>query len=188
MFVLERFIEDCVRARAEDDSHKAVREVVAKAVSDPSSVAAALGEPAGAGFEALYQSEELTILNFTWAPMMTLMPHNHNMWAVIGLYSGREDNIFWRREEGRIEAAGAKALMPGQAAALGKDIIHSVTNPIEKMTSALHVYGGNFFAPGRSEWDAETLEEHPFDFDKSRRIFREANARFNLTKGQETAA
>ena len=47
MFVLERFIEDCVRARAEDDSHKAVREVVAKAVSDPSSVAAALGEPAG---------------------------------------------------------------------------------------------------------------------------------------------
>ena len=188
MFDLERFIEDCVGARAEDDSHKAVREVVAAAVSDPGSVAAALGEPAGAGFEALYQSDELTILNFTWAPMMTLMPHNHNMWAVIGLYSGREDNIFWRREEGRIEAAGAKALMPGQAAALGKDIIHSVTNPIEKMTSALHVYGGNFFAPGRSEWDAETLEEHPFDFDKSRRIFREANARFNLTKGQETAA
>ena len=188
MFDLERFIEDCVGARADDDSHKAVREVVAAAVSDPGSVAAALGEPAGAGFEALYQSDELTILNVTWAPMMTVMPHNHNMWAVIGLYSGREDNIFWRREEGRIEAAGAKALMPGQAAALGKDIIHSVTNPIEKMTSALHVYGGNFFAPGRSEWDAETLEEHPFDFDKSRRIFREANARFNLTKGQETAA
>ena len=30
---------------------------------------------------------------------------------VIGIYTGREDNIFWRRsEEGRIEAAGAKAL------------------------------------------------------------------------------
>ena len=188
MFDLERFIEDCVRARAEDESHKAVREVVAAAVSHPGSVAAVLGEPAGAGFVPLYQSDELTILNFTWAPMMTLMPHNHNMWAVIGLYSGREDNIFWRRDEGRIEAAGAKALLPGQAAALGKDIIHSVTNPIERMTSALHVYGGNFFAPGRSEWDAETLEEHPFDFDKSRRIFREANARFNLTKGQETVA
>ena len=32
--------------------------------------------------------------------------------------------------------------------------------------------------PGRSEWDPETLEEHAFDFEKSRRIFRESNARF----------
>ena len=188
MFVLEKFIEDCARARAEDESHKAVHEVVAEAVSDPGSVMASLGEPTGAGFETLYQSDTLTILNFTWAPLMTLMPHNHNMWAVIGLYSGREDNIFWREEEGHITAAGAKSLMPGRAAALGKDIIHSVTNPIEKMTSALHVYGGNFFAPGRSEWDPETLSEHPFDVEKSRRLFREANARFSLDKGQETAA
>jgi len=27
---------------------------------------------------------------------MTIMPHNHRMWAVIGIYTGREDNIFWR--------------------------------------------------------------------------------------------
>ena len=27
---------------------------------------------------------------------MTIMPHNHQMWAVIGVYTGREDNIFWR--------------------------------------------------------------------------------------------
>jgi predicted metal-dependent enzyme (double-stranded beta helix superfamily) len=36
------------------------------------------------------------------------------MWAVIGIYTGREDNIFWRRPAddpgGRIEAAGARAL------------------------------------------------------------------------------
>ena len=43
---------------------------------------------------------------------MTIMPHNHEMWAVIGIYTGREDNMFWRRVEGapdgHIEAAGAK--------------------------------------------------------------------------------
>ena len=178
MFELERFIEDCISAKAEDESHKAVREVVARAVAEPAAVLAALGESKEAGFKSLYQSDELTIINFTWAPLMTLMPHNHNMWAVIGLYSGREDNIFWRKEGPRIEAAGAKSLMPGTANALGPDIVHSVTNPIEKMTSALHVYGGDFFAPGRSEWDPETLEERPFDFDKSRRIFKDANARF----------
>ena len=45
---------------------------------------------------------------------MTIMPHNHRMWAVIGVYTGREDNIFWRRlpgaGRGMIEAAGAKSL------------------------------------------------------------------------------
>lgn len=179
MFELDRFIEDCIKARSADDSHKAVREVVGEAVSDRSAVLAALGEPKQAGFKTLYRSAEITILNFTWAPLMTLMPHNHNAWAVIGIYGGREDNIFWRRVEGdRIEAAGARSLMPGCVAALGRDVIHSVTNPIAKMTAALHVYGGDFFAPGRSEWDPETLEAGPFDFDKSRRIFKEANVRF----------
>ena len=28
---------------------------------------------------------------------MTLFPHDHAMWAVIGIYGGREDNIFWKR-------------------------------------------------------------------------------------------
>ena len=181
MFDIERFIEDCIGARAEDESHKAVREVIAEAVSDPAAVIAALGEPEEAGFQALHHSDSLTILNFSWAPLMTLMPHNHNMWAVIGLYSGREDNIFWRQIGNQVEAAGAKSLMPRTASALGPEIVHSVTNPIEKLTSALHVYGGDFFAPGRSEWDPETLEERPFDIEKSRRIFRQANARFAAT-------
>ena len=43
---------------------------------------------------------------------MTVMPHNHNMWAAIGIYTGREDNILWRRvpdePSGRIDAAGPR--------------------------------------------------------------------------------
>jgi predicted metal-dependent enzyme (double-stranded beta helix superfamily) len=27
---------------------------------------------------------------------MTLLPHNHRMWAVIGIYTGGENHIFWR--------------------------------------------------------------------------------------------
>ena len=178
MFDIERFVADCREARAGDDSHCAVRDVVTRAVSAPSDVIAALGEPKAAGFVPLYHGPELTILNFAWAPLMTLMPHNHNMWAVIGIYSGREDNIFWRRTETSIEAAGAKNLGAGDAAALGRQVIHSVTNPIPRMTAALHVYGGDFFAPGRSEWCPETLTEAPFDVEKARRTFAEANARF----------
>jgi predicted metal-dependent enzyme (double-stranded beta helix superfamily) len=178
MFDTERFIEDCTRALAEADGHKAVREVVARAVAAPGEVLRALGEPKGAGLETLYRSDSLTILNFAWAPLMTLMPHNHNMWALIGIYSGREDNIFWRRTDETIEAAGAKNLNARDVGTLGRDVIHSVVNPIEKMTCALHVYGGDFFAPGRSDWDPETLVERPFDVERARRIFAAANARF----------
>ena len=45
------------------------------------------------------------------------------MWAVIGIYTGREDNIFWRRLPdggGKVEAAGAKALRVGDCDPLGK--------------------------------------------------------------------
>jgi len=180
LFSLERFIEDCRAAVAEDPSHKATREIVARAVSAPAEVLEALGEPKRGEVQSLYRSNELTILNVVWAPWTTIMPHDHRMWAVIGIYTGREDNIFWRRlpaaEGGRIEAAGAKALSERDAVPLGRDIIHSVTNPIPRLTGAIHVYGGDFFDTARSQWDPETLVEGPYDMARTMRVFEEANA------------
>ena len=178
MFDLEQFTADCRAALKADSSHKAVREVVARAVADPASVLKGLGEPRRAEVQKLYHAPDLTILNVIWAPMMTVMPHNHNMWAIIGIYSGREDNMFWRRlpeGNGRIEAAGARALCVGDAEPLGHNIIHSVTNPIPRLTGAIHVYGGDFFAAHRSEWDAETLMEGRYDGERAMRRFEEAN-------------
>src|SRR5437764_10198318 len=75
--------------------------------------------------------------------------------------------------------AGAQALCERDAAALGHGIIHSVTNPIARLTGAIHVYGGNFFDPThRSEWDEEALLERPFDPERAVRRFEEANAGF----------
>jgi predicted metal-dependent enzyme (double-stranded beta helix superfamily) len=183
MFCLDQFVTDCRAALAADRSHKDVREVVAQAVSDPAAVLKGLGEPRRAGLHKLYQSSDLTILNVVWAPMMTVVPHNHQMWAVIGIYTGREDNIFWRRipgSPGKVEAAGAKALSVRQAEPLGHNTIHSVTNPIPRLTGAIHVYGGDFFNPvRRSEWDPETLLEEPFDPERAVRRFEEANEFFN---------
>lgn len=183
MFDLDRFIEDCVAARAADPTHKAVREVLARAVSEPAAVLHALGEPKCGGVERLYHSNALTILNVVWSPLITLRPHNHRIWALIGVYTGREDNVFWRRlpeAPHRIEAAGAKALSERQAEPLGADIIHSVTNPIPRLTGAIHIYGGDFYRPGRSEWDAEMLTEREFDFSASARLFAEFNTRWGL--------
>jgi predicted metal-dependent enzyme (double-stranded beta helix superfamily) len=181
MFDLDQFIADCRAAVAEDASHKAVRDVVERAVAEPASVLKGVGEPRLGSVEALYRGEDVTILNVVWPPLFTIMPHEHRMWAVIGVYTGGEDNMFWRRvgEPGRsrIEAAGGRALRVGDAEPLGRDIVHSVTNPIGKLSGAIHVYGGDFFAMERSEWDPETLTERAYDIDKNMRLFADANAR-----------
>ena len=182
MFDLERFIDDCRAARAADPTHKAVREVVARAVSQAGELMQAVGEPGRAGIQTLFHSPELTILNVVWAPRMTIYPHNHRMWAVIGIYTGREDNIYWRRlPGGRIEAVGAQALCERDAAPLGPEIIHSVTNPIPRLTGAIHVYGGDFFGAERSEWNPETLVEQRYDSAKVLRYFEAENSRSQST-------
>lgn len=191
MFELEQLVADCRAALKEDSSHKLVREVVARAVSEPGAVLKALGEPKRAEMQTLYRADDLTILNVIWAPWMNLLPHNHLMWAVIGIYTGREDNIFWRRipgaPKGKVEAAGARALSEKDAVPLGRDIIHSVTNPIPRLTGALHVYGGDFFGVPRSEWDAESLLEQPLEGERMRQRFEEANAVFLKEEAAKTA-
>jgi predicted metal-dependent enzyme (double-stranded beta helix superfamily) len=177
VFSLENFIEDCRSAVKGDPSHRSVTEVIKKAFRDPGAVLTAVGEPTRSGLVPIYVSKDVTILNVIWKPGMIVMPHNHDMWAVIGIYSGREDNIFWRRikddPDGRIEAAGAKAISTGDVAPLGRDIIHSVTNPISKLTGAIHVYGGDFFGVHVSEWDSENLTEHVRDMAQVKAMFDE---------------
>jgi predicted metal-dependent enzyme (double-stranded beta helix superfamily) len=178
MFDLDQFIADCRAALAADRSHKLVREVVARAVSDPAALMRGIGEPDRSGIQKLYHSPDLTILNLVWAPMMTFVPHDHRVWAVVGIYSGREDNIFWKRVgDGQrgLQAVGAKELCAKDAQPLGHDIIHSVTNPILRLTGAIHVYGGDFFAAERSEWDPDSLLEERYDVQRTIRRFEEAN-------------
>jgi predicted metal-dependent enzyme (double-stranded beta helix superfamily) len=177
----EQFIAACRSALHGDQPSRHIRELVARAVSAPAAVTAALGQPDRAGLHALHRSSDLTVLNVVWGPGMTIMPHDHRMWAVIGIYSGREDNIFWRRvpdaERGRIEAASARSLCDRDSVLLGPETIHSVINPISRHSCALHVYGGDFFAAERSEWDPESLLEQRYDIARARRLFEDANRR-----------
>jgi predicted metal-dependent enzyme (double-stranded beta helix superfamily) len=176
---LDQFVEDVRRASRESDGQRAVDEVLTRTVSEPARLVAALGEPRPAGLHTLYHANDITILNVIWAPLMMLLPHNHNMWASIGIYTGREDNIVWERRSSVVTAVRAASLSEKEVFPLPADAIHSVSNPIRRLTGAIHVYGGDFFATaGRSEWDPETLRERPFDLEAARAIFREANERF----------
>src|SRR6266511_3964518 len=99
MFETDRFIQECCDGLRETNAHAAIRDIVARAVVEPREVLTSLGEPKLSGLQTLFRSETLTILKVLWGPGMSLYPHDHRMWAVIGIYSGREDNAFFQRSE-----------------------------------------------------------------------------------------
>src|SRR5260221_6791008 len=130
MFDIDRFAADCRAALAECGSD-AIREVVRRAVSEPGEIIAALGEQTSAFADILVRAPDLTILNVVWGSRQWTLPHNHGHRAVIGMYGGAEDNIYWRRlpedTKGRVDAAGAGSLRHGEAAVPGPDINQFVT-------------------------------------------------------------
>jgi predicted metal-dependent enzyme (double-stranded beta helix superfamily) len=171
-------VAKCQAAIGEHTPVLAVRDVLDELVAHPSDLERALGPVERGGITTLHCADDLTVLQVAWTPGMALYPHEHRMWAAIGMYGGQEDNAFFRRAEGGLEVSGDRDLVKGDVLVLGDDVIHSVANTRREFAVALHVYGGDFFAVERSEWDFETYEERPRDMERTRRLFDEANARW----------
>lgn len=157
----------------------AVRDALDEFVADPAALEHAVGPVELGGITTLHNSADLTILRVAWTPGMALNPHEHKMWAVIGMYGGQEDNAFYRRAATcGLEPAGGRELSAGDVLVLGDDVIHSVANSGSEFAVALHVYGGDFFTVDRSEWEFDTYTESPRDFERTRKIFDDANSRW----------
>lgn len=177
MFDLDAFLANCQEAAAETEPRRATRELLTRTVARPDAVADAL-RPKEAGITLLHHAPDLTVLHVVWAPHMELYPHDHRMWAAIGVYSGQEDNTFFRRsgpDRSAIVESGGKELATGGVVALGDDTIHAVTNPTDRLTGAIHVYGGDFVNEPRSQWDPADSEERPYNMQATLEQFAEAN-------------
>lgn len=168
MFDVKQFVEDC-----KGKSPGAVKELLEDALRDPDSVKQALDSfasgkditKASVGDMVYFRSPELTILKAAVPPKFKTPPHSHNMWAVIGVYDGQENNTFYRRSGDSLEKAGGKDLKTGDTTVLGEDGIHAIENPLDRPLLAIHVYGGDFMDTSqRSVWNPFTYEEHAYDF------------------------
>jgi predicted metal-dependent enzyme (double-stranded beta helix superfamily) len=184
MFEIDSFIAECHDALRESDPRRAVREILIHTLEGRAQVASALGNNS-AGLEVLYRSADRTVLNIIWAPKMSLYPHDHRMWAVIGIYGGAEDNTLYRRGPDRIRPSGERALRDGDVLTLGPEAIHAVTNPWDRFTGAIHVYGGDFVHQPRSQWDPDTLIEAPYNVEQNRQLFATANAEWAAQLGHD---
>src|SRR5215218_7348713 len=178
MLDVERFVAECRASLNEPEPRLAVSDLLEQTVSEPAQCEAAL--PATrAELTTLFQSPELTVLKVVWAPGMSIWPHDHSMWAAIGIYAGQEDNTFFRRANGAIEPRRTRELSTTDVVLLGDDVIHAVHNPLEQCTGAIHVYGGDFFNRDMAQWDPETLERQPAPRSPAS-FFEEANERLGL--------
>ena len=169
MFDLEAFIEDCRRLVGEPHAARRVLERMREALADPGALARAVPPlPANGGaFDApLFRSSELTVLNVMLRPGALSGPHDHRMWAVIGIYEGAEQNTFYRRDgEGLVEA-NRRTVQAGEAMLLGEEVIHAIENAGETQTCGRHVYGGDLLGAERRMWDPATGRETAYDIPK----------------------
>jgi predicted metal-dependent enzyme (double-stranded beta helix superfamily) len=180
VFDLETFLAELVACTSDTDARGAAKEIVSRSMTSPAEVSEVLAPTAG-GISLLHHSSDLTILNIAWAPRMQLMPHDHRMWAIIGIYTGAEDNQFYRRApDGELVETNGRRLDTGEVCVLGTETIHAVANPRDLLTGAIHVYGGDFVNHPRSQWGPGDLVERPYDLDAINRQFRDANVAAGL--------
>jgi predicted metal-dependent enzyme (double-stranded beta helix superfamily) len=138
--------------------------------------------PARGGLGLLHHAPDLTVINLAWAPGMRLMPHDHRMWAVIGIYGGTEENQFFRRNaDAELVETTNRRLDTGDVCVLGTEAIHAVANPTGRLTGAVHVYGGDFVNQPRSQWGPGDRVERRFSMDTLHQQFRDANDAAGLT-------
>jgi predicted metal-dependent enzyme (double-stranded beta helix superfamily) len=182
MFDTEALVADCVRALGETEPRVAIKEVLTEAIADPDSVAEVL-RPSRAEIVRLYASAELTIVHVVWAPRMSFGPHDHRMWAAIGVYTGGEDNSFFRRAGDTLAPSGGKSLRAGDVILLGDEVIHAVVNPTTRFAGAIHVYGGDFLNTMRSEWRGDPYRERPYDAEYVINYFEAANRGVEASAG-----
>jgi predicted metal-dependent enzyme (double-stranded beta helix superfamily) len=186
VFDLDNFIDRCRRALGESLPAVAVRELLDQALARPGELEDAFGPPTHAELAPLFASAQLTVLRLIWAPGMELPPHDHRMWAVIGIYGGQEDNCFYRRSGDGLTASGGKSLLRRDTLVLGTDVIHSVANPDRRhFTGSIHVYGGDFLNQPRSLWDPATMVEEPATGQRMRALFDDADATMDRSGGEE---
>ena len=182
-FDKDQFVADCLAAvHSGDRAHKQVKELVERAVSNPSGISAEVGDITHGAMKTIWhRSDELTVHHIVWPPEVELFPHDHNMWAVIGIYGGREDNQFYRRiEGGRIEPHTGKTITEQEVIALGSDVVHSVANPTKQWTAALHVYGADFYSTPRTMWNGDTFEPVALDTSLLEEVLSAAAAKARL--------
>jgi predicted metal-dependent enzyme (double-stranded beta helix superfamily) len=163
VFDVDAFVAECQTSLAESQPMLAINEILERAVAQPDAVASALhAEP---GVTVLHRDADLTVVSVVIpAGLPPSLPHDHRMWALVGIYGGQEDNQFFRRADRGLAESGGRSLRVSDTLAMGDDTIHAIRNPLDHgALAAIHVYGGDLIGAERSMWTRPGYDEQPYD-------------------------
>jgi predicted metal-dependent enzyme (double-stranded beta helix superfamily) len=163
VFDIDAFVAECQTALAEQHPMLAVKDALDRALADPGAVTDGLrAEP---GVAVLHRSDELTVASVVVPPgLPQTLPHDHRMWAVVGIIGGQEDNEFFRRAGAGLAASGGRSLRASDTLVMGDDTIHAIQNPLTRETlAAIHIYGGDLVGAARSMWTRPNYDERPYE-------------------------
>lgn len=170
MFDAQSFVAECRAALVEPDVLAALASRVAGVFADREALLEAFGVGSKLRVATLHASADLTILQFVCPIGFAFPIHDHRMRSVVGVYSGVEDNVFYRRQDRTLLEVGRTRVHAGEVAAHDSHVIHSIANLADEPLAAIHVYAGDFFHAERSEWRGAPPEERAYDLDGLRRL------------------
>ena len=158
VFDPEAFVQEVRAAATTADPVGAVQEVVASAIVDGTAINSVLGTDLKLEHETLLSTDRLTIQRIIWPAGLRSSPHEHRMWAVVGVYAGEEFNRLYSRAPDGLTETSTQSVSEREVFVLDSDAVHSVENPAREWTAGLHVYGGDILNIERSAWGPDGRE------------------------------
>jgi len=164
MIDLDSFVTACHAVLTEEDAAARVAEAMRSVVAEAEDLSREIERRRadGGGPVIVHRSDALTVLGLAVPAGFVSPAHNHRMWAVVGIYQGAEDNVFYQRQAHGLKETGRAVLSVGDCFALPPDAVHRISNTGTTPLLALHAYGGDLLATPRSQWDDATGDELPF--------------------------
>ena len=172
---VEELIEGCRDGVTTQDPVTAVMAVLGAFLHQPH-LEHELGTADRSTYHALYRGNDVLVLHGVVPPTpKPVDPHDHRMWAVVGVYHGQEDNqLFARTGKAALEPTERFSLRAGELQPLDASTIHSVQASGGGYLGAVHVYGGDLFGTPRSTWHDGV--EQPLDESALPAFFRSLRA------------
>ncbi len=109
-----------------------------------------------------------SLVSVVWNVGQRTPVHGHEMWGVVGIYSGSEREIRYLKPAadavGPLTSAGEHVWHRGEVTVCctTDDDVHSVVAEGDEPTIGIHVYGGNIGTMSRPSYDPATGEVHRF--------------------------
>ena len=174
-FSFDKFVTEIRAAAVSDKPTHAIRTLMQNALETPEALVADNPLEEGADEIMLFEDDTVSVWVCRFDPHTVVPPHEHKMNAFIGVFKGREKNLFFRNEADGLKYISTKIIDAGQMTSIGADGLHAVVAEGEEDCYSFHVYAGPLSKIKRSLFDWDTGQALEFTDENYHHLKKPAN-------------